>query len=461
MNFLLGLLVIVAAPGLLDGNGAEHPPVCEDRKDGSLLELRAAAMGDGLWIGMEFDRVIAADAGSGLVLHIDADADASTGDRDGCELVLDLQARNGSLHPRRELPGTGRLFQRLGIKLAPAFDADRCEVLIPRRIRGGDSLFTGSELRFFVVHAGDRAPDTGWIPLRWEEETIAFEPVPLERAEGAWLRIAAWNLKRDGLFEEDSAAAQRRLLTTLDADVLVLGENFRHDADQVQSRVNSLLGTTTYAFAEKADPGNVVLSRFGIGEAWSILDGPDRYNGHRVSAVRIATPTGDLLVLPQHWRCCNKEGQRLFEADSVIGFLRDAFTEGGNFTLATELPFVICGDLNLVNTRRPLDVLLTGKVVDQDSYGPDFAAGPGRTPLRAVTLQHNEAPFTHTWHSPDSRYYPARLDWVVVPAGVEVLRGFILDTGTLSTATLHQRGLQRTDSAAASDHTPVVVDLRW
>lgn len=448
-------------PILLDGSGAEHPALVDDAADGGLLTVQAAAYADGLWLGLEFDAAVAADSGSGLVLHIDTDADPATGDADGCDLVFDLQSRNGSLHPRRTLPGEGRLFSRLGIKVAPTFESTSCEILIPRKIRGGESIFTGERLRFFVVYAGDRAPDAGFVGLPWTEHAAPVQRIALARAPGSALRIASWNIKRDGLFEEDSADAIARLLPVIDADVLVVCESFRYDADEVLERVREISDSTGFMYARKADPGNVVLSRYPIPQWWSILDLPSRYNGHRGSAVLIDAPAGPIMVLPQHWRCCDKDGQRLYEADALIGFLRDAFTEGGNFTLPRELPFVICGDLNLVTTRRPLDVVLTGEVVDKDSYGPDFAPGPGRTPLVAVPLRHSDAPLMHTWRQAESKYYPGRLDWVLVPSNVEVLRGFVLDTGTMFGQTLNEHGLDRRDSSVASDHGAIVVDVTW
>lgn len=459
MRFLLFWLLLVSpasAQVVLDGDPSELPLAVDDSADGGLLAVRAHAWSGGLWIGLEFDGEVAATSGSGLVLHLDTDGDLSTGDDEGCDLVLDLQARHGSLHPDHALPGPGRMFQRLGVTVAPAFRSAAAEVRIPRHIRGGSTVFEGSGLRMFVVFQGDRAPDRGFVELEWSTEAVAVEPIPVRRSRG--LRVASWNIERDGLFDDDRSSAQSRILAALDADVLVVNESFRHDADEVLARVRPL---GLFDFATKADPGNVVLSRYPFLDAMPIIDLPDRWNGHRVSAVVLDTPSGPFMVLPQHWRCCDKEGQRLFEADSVIGFLRDAFTSGGNFTLGYEPPFVVLGDLNLVRSRRPLDVVLSGVVVDKDSYGPDFAPGPGRTPLSVVPLRHAEAPFTHTWRDRSTKYYASRLDWALVPSSVSVTRSFVLDTGTMFGASLEELGLRRGDSGVASDHRPIVVDVAW
>jgi endonuclease/exonuclease/phosphatase family metal-dependent hydrolase len=459
LKFLIALLLLAspASAQVLDGMVEEHPIVDDDAADGGLLTLRAQAWADGLWIGMEFGEPVEADSGSGLVLHVDADGDRSTGDEHGCELVFDLKARHGALHPDRDLPGSGRLFQRLGIEIAPPYASEFVEVFIPRMIRGGESLFTGPDVGFFVVSARDRAPEDGFIDLDWATDFVAVEAIQLERT--GMLRVAAWNVERDGLFVPERQDAQERILRALDADVLVICESFREDADAVLQRLSPL---GLFEHAVKADPGNVVLSRFPVLDSWPLLSLPDDHRGYRGSAVLIDAPDGEFMVLPQHWRCCAKgEKSRLFEADAVIGFLRDAFTEGGNFTLESEPPFMVIGDLNLVTSRRPLDVVMTGVVVDKDSYGPDFPPGPGRTPLRVVPLRHSHAPFTYTWHTGDTKYYSARLDWALVPSSVQVERAFVLDTGTMFGSTLQEFGMRRRDSRKASDHMPIVVDVSW
>lgn len=454
MRLLILMALLVARPAaavLLDGDGSEHPLVADDRADGGLLAL-TASFGEGLWIGLEFENEVEADGGSGLVLHLDADGDPSTGDRDGCELVFDLQARHGSLHPPREIPGSGRLFERLGLVVAPTFASTRAEVYLPA------SDLLGERVRFFVVHGPDRAPDTGSVEVS-RGSPLVVAPIDLSPPSGT-LRIASWNVEHDGFFDLRRAEALRRILAAIEPDVLVVCEVFNHSGAEMMSRAGEL-GIGAFGFVEKADPGNVVLSRYPITASWSILDGPARRNGQRVSAVMIDAPAGPFLVIPAHWSCCRKESKRLLEADATVAFLRDAFTPGGNFTFDAELPFLICGDLNLVTSRRPLDVLLTGSVVDKDGFAPDFPAGPGRTPLSVVPLRHSHAPFTFTWRPQGTKYYAGRLDWVIAPSGVVVAKGFVLDTATMPPAALTASGLQADDSARASDHAPVVVDVRW
>jgi endonuclease/exonuclease/phosphatase family metal-dependent hydrolase len=453
------LLGAPASAQVLDGDGSEHPLAVDDSADGKLMMLRAKAYTDGLWLGLEFDRPVEVDSGSGLVVHANVDGDLKTGDQHGCELVFDMRARHGTVHTDLEVPGRGRLHEKLGVKVAPAFESTTAEIQIPRMIRGGHSLYMNPGVGIFIEFEGDRVPDEGFLELQWSPDFVEFDPIPIERHEGAFLRVVAWNIEQDGLFDPDRMEAQSKMIRALDPDVLVVSESFNHSAEKVFAQVETL---DLFDHAVKADPGNVVLSRHPISGSWPISSLPDDRNGYRASAVMIDAPDGEFLVLPQHWRCCDKgEGARLFEADSLIGFLKDAFTPKGNFSFESEPPFLVIGDLNLVVTRRPLDVALTGIVIDKDSYGPDFPPGPDRTPLTVVPMRHAEAPFTYTWHSSGTKYYSARLDWALVPSSVEVLRSFVFDTGTMFGATLQELGLSRRDARVASDHMPIVVDVRW
>ena len=66
----------------------------------------------------------------------------------------------------------------------------------------------------------------------------------------------------------------------------------------------------------------------------------------------------------------------------------------------------------------------------------------------------------YTWTSPTSRFLPSRLDYAVYSDASAVLeRSFVFDPARLSDESLKALNLNRID-AMASDHRPLVVDLR-
>jgi hypothetical protein len=78
-------------------------------------------------------------------------------------------------------------------------------------------------------------------------------------------------------------------------------------------------------------------------------------------------------------------------------------------------------------------------------------------PVHAKVL--GDAAF-YTWFDAASRFSPGRLDWAVVGnAEGEVVNAFVLDGQRLSDEALAAIGIDRWDTGA-SDHLPVVVDVR-
>ncbi|MBZ0171268.1 MAG: hypothetical protein K8E66_02710, partial [Phycisphaerales bacterium] len=103
------------------------------------------------------------------------------------------------------------------------------------------------------------------------------------------------------------------------------------------------------------------------------------------------------------------------------------------------------GDLNLVGSRGPLDLLLSG------------LAGNGGD-LVTVDTPVLGSDAWYTWRDDQSTFGPGRLDWLLV-GDARVVQAFSLDTRVRDPGVIAGWGL-RPDDSAVSDHLPVVVDLR-
>jgi endonuclease/exonuclease/phosphatase family metal-dependent hydrolase len=107
---------------------------------------------------------------------------------------------------------------------------------------------------------------------------------------------------------------------------------------------------------------------------------------------------------------------------------------------------IIGGDLNLVGSRTPLDVL-----VRQLDGGQDLAVA------EPVVLG---TPIKYTWYDNATDFTPGRLDYITYStSSLEVSRAFVLDTTILAEESLYRIGLSPNDTLG-SDHLPVVVDFR-
>ena len=110
---------------------------------------------------------------------------------------------------------------------------------------------------------------------------------------------------------------------------------------------------------------------------------------------------------------------------------------------------IVAGDFNLVGSRRPLNLLTTRldiaglSLIEAEPYQLDGLSNA-------------------TWSDRKQSFVPGRLDYLLFSHTTVALRNtFVLDTRDLTPQALHRLGLRSDDTASASDHFPVVADVRW
>ena len=128
--------------------------------------------------------------------------------------------------------------------------------------------------------------------------------------------------------------------------------------------------------------------------------------------------------------------------------LRQAYEEVQRYA-ENPTGYIIMGDYNLVGSRHPLDTMLMGTDLDG-------------TDLLDVAPKVLGAETNATWRDADQPFLPGRLDLALITdATLKVVRSFVLDTEILSDRALSAYRLNASDTTEASDHLPVVVDVRW
>ncbi|MHC5007071.1 MAG: endonuclease/exonuclease/phosphatase family protein [Planctomycetota bacterium] len=280
---------------------------------------------------------------------------------------------------------------------------------------------------------------------------------PLARPARADLRIVSWNVNFGGLLRRPQRFG--RILRALDPDVILLQE-LREDATPLQlvefarrwvpgigprrSGLNALLG------AGGGDLRCAVVTRLDLDASRALHDVPFPDLPQwtiRVAAAEVGAQRR-LLVLSVHLRCCGWAGSfedrtRQVEADA----LRRAVLNAQRASEAQGV--IIAGDLNLVGSRRPLDLLAEGL----DGDGSDL------TVAGALQIDGRS---NATWGDPDLPFVPGRLDYLLyADTSLEQINAFVLDTQDLEPQWLQRHELGADDTASASDHLPLVVDLRW
>jgi hypothetical protein len=427
-----------------------------------------------LWLAHDQDRLflrfdttveVQPDEQQDIRIYLDTDLNAATGlsiHGMGADLVWELGGRSGTFYT----PSARSIdHPDIGLTVAPTVSGTQFEISFARDAvpASGQSLFPGPSCRVVLRDGtgGDALPDAGSVLYTFDGSVFPTASLPLERQDAGHVRIAAYNVQGDGLFDGSSSrqAALGRIFDAVDADVWIVCEVWDHSAEETRQVVEGFLpsGPGEAWYATKRDAGNVIVSRFPILLDWEVNP------GYRITGALLdlrPVQDTDLLLVANHWRCCTADDDRQNEADSVVEFLKDAREPGGAFTLGPDTPIVLGGDFNLVGWRQQLQTLVTGDIQDNGAYGPDSPPDWDGSDLAFALSRHPDARQVYTWRNDFSSFYPGLLDYLFYTDSVyELAHGYVLETRTMEASTLAAYGLQADDTPEASDHAPRVGDF--
>lgn len=427
-----------------------------------------------LYMRFELDRAVNLQEDNDLTLHLDTDADDATGlavHGLGADLSWTFGARAGTV---RTPDGDLEIGHAdLGLYSAPTVTSSTFEIAIERDSRmAGGPLFRGDTLDLLLEtgEEADRLPDSEGglrFVLRDEHAMPPVETIPLTRSGEETIRALSYNVERDGLFEPARSGPYRRLLSAIGADLIGLQEVYAHDAETTLSRVLELTNPADSAswHAAKAGRDLVAVTRFPIAETHTI-PGYEEYESAGFlldTRARLGAPT---LFILTHPPCCNggtppANARRQDVVDGIVAFIRDARTEGGDIDLPDDAPIVVAGDMNFVGDDRQPHTLRTGQIAQIQQFGAPIAPDWDETDLLDLAPPLTGLPMNFTWYSAESSFPPGRLDYIFITDSVlEVERDFVLFTPAMRDAELARYDLRAEDALTASDHLPVVADLR-
>jgi len=266
------------------------------------------------------------------------------------------------------------------------------------------------------------------------------------------LRVMSFNIHNSGPMNNPKTF--ERLFEAVSADIILLQEWETGDAAAVEAWFTALVASDSgwsvvKAPGDKSNGGAVaVVSKYpAVPVLERLRSGPNGTTGKpvRFAAARIETPIGPVFAASTHLKCCGtkdsrEDVQRMDEARAIAQAMK------GACATSADAIRIVGGDINLVGSRPPLDLLRAG----WDGDGSDLAiADPLVLGDRSM----------YTWADDNSPFTPGRLDYVAYgDSNARVAHAFVLDTRRLSDESLARLGLDRADSAC-SDHRPVVVDL--
>jgi hypothetical protein len=494
------------APVVLDGafdEWAATPDALADPADApapyaDVRGVKVRADADAVYLMLTLEREMALQGMPGtLVLVLDVDGDPATGwhrhGMSGVDAAIEFSAalgedgsRMGTGLRRMDAGGTASSLGRAneaGVVAAPSHVSRVFELRIPR----GDAMPFGGRIRARLVSLdseGKVADGTGVLTAELAPAPAPATPPgagptdPLARAPGTDFRVVSWNVGREGLFERPEAYGA--ILRALAPDLLMLDEVAGgHSAREVE------------AILDRAVPGD---------RPWRVLYGTSGGSQRGVIAVRgpapvaaagfageLPYPDSTLALVPaadaeaQRWLRSRIDahvpatgaiveigGRRLLavtvdlESAGTPGSAKDRLRriEANVIRDVTERALyaelgrrsrfggvLVTGDLNLVASRDPLDVLMR-----------PAEDGPPLTVALPLRLDGASAA---TWENPEEPFTPGRLDFVLHHAAfTEVAGGFVFRAADLSPQWRARHGLAE-DASRVTDHLPVVTDLRW
>jgi endonuclease/exonuclease/phosphatase family metal-dependent hydrolase len=278
---------------------------------------------------------------------------------------------------------------------------------------------------------------------------------PPSKPEGA-VRIVNWNVEMNAPLTNPEGFS--RVFTALDGDVVLLQEWDKGDEEEMRTWFDlNVPGGPWYVRKAKGNLGEgggvAVVSKFPLSpivgdslRAPAIArDGTEQMRPVRFVGAVAKTPLGDMIACSVHLKSRGskdsvEDRRRMAEARAIN-------TAVGAVAGATGAPIrIIGGDINLVGSRPPIDIMRAGLDVD----GTDL--------LPAPTEVWGDAAY-YTWRQEPTGFTPGRLDWVVYSdSTVRAASAFVFDTSRLGDHTLGSLNV-KIDDCEISDHLPVVVDL--
>jgi len=415
-----------------------------------------------------------------MTLYIDTDNNTSTGKSVhgiGAELEYTFGSRKGKAY----LTGEQTVYHdNIGFFGAPTFSANDFEFVIDRHTEiSGTALFPNNTIKVVMIDYSssdlsdsyDQVPNSGGFEYSFQ--SAASDPTPkysINKTNIGYLRLMAYNtaydygdVQKEKILQAQNSDRFNRIFNVIQPDIIGLCEIYDASSQQIADKMEEFLpsasGENWYNKKEVSDI--VLLSRFQIKESFKI----DSDVGHDASGAFLLDLRpkydSDMLVIEAHPKCCtsvgNEDEKRQNQFDAIIAFIRDAVNDGGDLTIAPNIPIVIMGDMNLVGSVRQYVTLTTGNIYYEGTYGEDFAPDWDGGSLDDSKPYVTNTGMTYTTN--EGSYPPGRLDYIVFSGSVmKAVNKYVLNSQKLTESQLSESGLTKNDNQV-SDHLPVVVDF--
>ncbi|MFC1618869.1 endonuclease/exonuclease/phosphatase family protein [Candidatus Neomarinimicrobiota bacterium] len=438
-------------------------PIGDGTSDGIDFDTLWASSQNG-WLMLRFGvgHEIVLQRGNRLTLLIDGDNDSATGWQTGdigAEFQWIFGERRGYFYEPsgNPIPITPA---DVAIRAAPTFSGNEYEVAIGLEAVPGApvAVFTGAQARVVLlddIPGGDRLPDTQVVTLRVRPPLEVPLPIlSVARKDPSHLRILQHNVLEDGIIKRPEFF--RRIYRAADPDLLLLGEVYTSNAEEVQQLLQEWLpgqkDDRPWIVIRHQD-GSMVASRYPIRQ----VEGGEDKTGDGF-LVQLAEPWDrEIFVIHAYAACCDEDSIRQRHCDRIMAFYRDAIQSS---LIEPGTPVILAGDFNLVTWRRHYETLRDGAIADTASFGRPFAPDWDGSSFADLNPRLLALPMEYTWRNAEHGFSPGRLDFMLyTDSNLEVGNSFVLDDDGLSDSVRSALGIEPGDCARAADHRPLVGDF--
>jgi len=396
------------------------------------------------------------------VMMLNLDDDSATGGRNlavpgaDLEIVFSPKVGRRSGGAQIRFPGRGDTWVSPDIAdlvFAPTTAHNRFEIRLPRTLQTPDgSLQVGNTIRWALagsLGSSQGSCDSG--PARPSPKR-AMDAVP-HCPTGA-TRVVSWNVEFGGILDHPEPFV--RIVRALKPHVVLLQElEPGQSASDIEAVLNrGVPGDWTVDLGPVGGTLRTAVATRLRGVDMPVIDGLKRIDspkrGVRAAGVRVMVPgAGEVAMLSLHLKCCGvAEGPEDMTRIAEVLAVRRALA-AANATRGLD-GVLIGGDLNLVGSRIPLELLIEDGEADLGGQGNLVIVDP---------IRPSGGGF-QTWEKDGQRYTPGRLDWIVLSGStLQTVNAFIFATEELPASVLELHGLNADDAARAADHLPVVVDI--
>ncbi|RLD63612.1 MAG: hypothetical protein DRJ01_03320 [Bacteroidetes bacterium] len=470
----MGNILAQALPIAIDGRFDDWPASLanyEDKiGDGADIDLLSFSVSNDssyLFIKFEMANELLLNSNNELFLEIDTDNDSTTGiniNGIGADLEWNFAKMYGKYYAANGFDTVRQ--SNISLLGLPTVSSNVYELAIRRNIKpvGKNSLFKNNNIKICFVDKklnGDFMPDLG------EKYSYSFDssPVPLykvvdlEKQNAQFIRVMTYNTLWGGIVDTLRQNAFKRIIIAVNPDIITFNECWKVKSSEVKNLLNKWLPLNDNKSWNciKVDSANITCSKFHVKQTWRIN------KKFRMTASLINLPEiykQDILAINCHFVCCQNNERRQAEADAFINFIIDLKTKGGVIDLPYGTPFFMSGDLNLVTYSQQLKTLLTGNIIDTETFGEPQKPDWNDKDLLDVISLHTDQRMAYTWRDSKLPFCPGRLDYTICSqVNMTVEKAFTLETNSMSNERLRKYGLFKTDTHVASDHLPKVTDF--